>query len=69
MLKAAGLKKSYNTLPVLKGVNIEIEKGEVVAIVGASGAGKSTLLHILGSLDRPDEGEVKINGTDLFKQQ
>lgn len=68
MLKAEGLKKSYGVLPVLKGVNIEIRKGEVVAIVGASGAGKSTLLHILGSLDIPDEGEVKINGTNLFKQ-
>lgn len=68
MLKAEGLKKSYGALPVLKGVNIEIQKGEVVAIVGASGAGKSTLLHILGSLDIPDEGEVKINGTNLFQQ-
>ncbi len=68
MLKASGLKKSYSTLPVLKGVNIEIQKGEIVAIVGASGAGKSTLLHILGSLDTPDEGEVKINDTDLFLQ-
>ncbi|MBI1767917.1 MAG: ABC transporter ATP-binding protein [Bacteroidetes bacterium] len=68
MLKASGLKKSYGTLPVLKGVNIEIQKGEVVAIVGASGAGKSTLLHILGSLDIPDEGEVKVNGTNLFLQ-
>ncbi len=68
MLKASGLKKSYSTLPVLKGVNIEIQKGEVVAIVGASGAGKSTLLHILGSLDTPDEGEVKINDTNLFLQ-
>ncbi|MBS1680075.1 MAG: ABC transporter ATP-binding protein [Bacteroidetes bacterium] len=68
MLKAAGIKKSYRSLPVLRGVDIEIQKGEVVAIVGASGAGKSTLLHILGSLDSPDEGEVKINGTDLFSQ-
>lgn len=68
MLTAEGLKKSYRSLPVLKGVNVEIKKGEVVAIVGASGAGKSTLLHILGSLDSPDEGEVKINGTNLFTQ-
>ncbi|GHN02848.1 lipoprotein-releasing system ATP-binding protein LolD [Cytophagales bacterium WSM2-2] len=68
MLKAEGLKKSYRSLQVLKGVNLEIQKGEVVAIVGASGAGKSTLLHMLGSLDTPDEGEVKINGTNLFAQ-
>ncbi|MGC4020892.1 MAG: ABC transporter ATP-binding protein [Cyclobacteriaceae bacterium] len=68
MLKAEGLKKSYRTLPVLKGVNLEIQKGEVVAIVGASGAGKSTLLHILGSLDSPDEGKVMINDTNLFSQ-
>jgi lipoprotein-releasing system ATP-binding protein len=68
MLTAEGLKKSYRSLPVLRGVNVEIKKGEVVAIVGASGAGKSTLLHILGSLDSPDEGEVKINGTNLFAQ-
>ena len=66
MLKASGLKKSYSALPVLKGVNLEINKGEVVAIVGASGAGKSTLLHILGSLDVPDEGDVEVNGTNLF---
>ncbi len=68
MLKANGLKKSYRSLPVLKGVHLEIQKGEVVAIVGASGAGKSTLLHILGSLDAPDEGEVTINDTNLFSQ-
>jgi lipoprotein-releasing system ATP-binding protein len=58
MLKAEGLKKSYGALNVLKGVDIEINKGEVVSIVGASGAGKSTLLHILGTLDKPDEGRL-----------
>lgn len=68
MLKASGLKKSYRSLPVLKGVHLEVEKGSIVAIVGASGAGKSTLLHILGSLDSPDEGEVSINGKNLFTQ-
>jgi len=68
MLKASGLKKSYRSLPVLKGVHLEVEKGSIVAIVGASGAGKSTLLHILGSLDTPDEGEVKINDQNLFAQ-
>jgi len=68
MLKASGLKKSYRSLPVLKGVHLEVETGSIVAIVGASGAGKSTLLHILGSLDSPDEGEVSINGKNLFSQ-
>jgi len=68
MLKASGLKKSYRSLQVLKGVHLEVEKGSIVAIVGASGAGKSTLLHILGSLDSPDEGEVKINDRNLFAQ-
>src|SRR5579872_2589527 len=68
MLTASGLKKSYRSLPVLRGVNLSVEKGSIVAIVGASGAGKSTLLHILGSLDSPSEGEVKINGTNLFAQ-
>src|SRR6185369_12686521 len=68
MLKASGLKKSYRSLPVLKGVHLEVETGSIVAIVGSSGAGKSTLLHILGSLDAPDEGEVLINGKNMFSQ-
>jgi lipoprotein-releasing system ATP-binding protein len=68
MLKAEGLKKSYGVLNVLKGVDIEINKGEVVSIVGASGAGKSTLLHILGTLDKPDEGRLHLAGKEVFTQ-
>lgn len=58
MLKGKNIHKRYGTVQVLKGVNIEIIKGEIVSIVGSSGAGKSTLLHILGTLDSPDEGEI-----------
>ncbi len=54
------------TLHVLKGVNIGIRRGEIVSVVGASGVGKSTLLHILGALDRPTEGKVRLNSTDVF---
>jgi lipoprotein-releasing system ATP-binding protein len=68
MLKAEGLQKSYGTLKVLKGVNLHVRKGEIVAIVGASGAGKSTLLHILGTLDSPDGGKVSIKDKDVFGQ-
>ncbi len=58
MLSAKGIQKSYGNLAILKGVDLEVAKGEIVAIVGASGAGKSTLLHILGTLDKADAGEV-----------
>lgn len=67
MLKATAIKKAYGSLKILKGVNFEVEKGEIVSIIGASGAGKSTLLHILGSLDKPDEGFVELNGIKIDK--
>ena len=67
MLKATGIYKSYGTLEVLKGVDIAIQKGEIVSIAGSSGAGKSTLLHILGTLDLADEGQVMIDGVDVTR--
>lgn len=66
MLKAIQVEKSYGHLRVLNGIDLEVSKNEVVAIVGASGAGKSTLLHILGTLDTPDGGHVYIDGQDVF---
>ncbi len=65
MLRATGIKKSYGNLHVLKGVDIEIRKGEIVSIAGSSGAGKSTLLHILGTLDTPDEGKIYLEDTEV----
>ena len=66
MLVSKGITKSYGNLKVLKGIDMEVNDGEIVSIVGASGAGKSTLLHILGTLDRPDEGELTLNGDSLL---
>jgi lipoprotein-releasing system ATP-binding protein len=67
MLKATAIYKAYGQLQILKGVDIEVQKGEIVTIVGASGAGKSTLLNILGTLDKPDSGQLFINGVELSK--
>ncbi len=66
LIEAEGLTKSYGALQVLKGVDLSINKGEVVSIVGASGAGKTTLLQIAGTLDKPDNGKLLINNTDVF---
>lgn len=70
LIRVAGLYKSYydglTELPVLKGVDLEVKKAEIVAVVGASGVGKSTLLHLLGGLDRPSEGTIFYEGEDIF---
>ncbi len=67
MITANNIYKSYGNLEVVKGVDLHIEKKEIVSIVGASGAGKSTLLHILGTLDKADKGSVVIDGTEVNK--
>ncbi|XOV91715.1 MAG: ABC transporter ATP-binding protein [Bacteroidota bacterium] len=67
MLTAEGIYKSYGSLQVLKGIDVHINKGEVVSIVGASGAGKSTLLHIIGTLDQADQGTLQIANTVITK--
>lgn len=69
VLKCIGVKKSYgsgsNQTEALRGIDLTVEKGEFVTIVGASGSGKSTLLHILGSVDQPTEGKILVDGTDI----
>ena len=67
MISVQHIHKSYGNLQVLQDINLEIEQGEVVSIVGASGAGKTTLLQIIGTLDRPDSGTIVIDGTDVTR--
>jgi lipoprotein-releasing system ATP-binding protein len=67
MIIVKDIHKSYGTLEVLKGINLEVEKGEIISIVGASGAGKSTLLHIIGTLDRADAGTIEMDGVNVRK--
>ena len=66
MIEVKNIGKSFGELEVLKGVELKVEKGEIVAIIGKSGAGKTTLLQIIGTLDRPTKGEVLIDGTNVF---
>jgi len=67
MIKAENIIKTYGRLQVLKGVNLEVQKGEIVSITGSSGAGKSTLLHILGTLDKADGGNITIDGVSVMQ--
>ena len=67
MIEANNITKSFGALQVLKGIDISVDKAEIVSIVGKSGAGKTTLLQILGTLDKPDSGTIKIAGTDITK--
>src|SRR5438552_10381016 len=69
MLSGKNIHKKYGTVEVLRGVDIDIEKGEIVSVVGSSGAGKSTLLHILGTLDGPDKGTVVLNNMNVGSLQ
>jgi lipoprotein-releasing system ATP-binding protein len=71
LIVARGVKKGYRTaagyVPVLDGLDLEVARGEMLAVVGASGVGKSTLLHVLGTLDRPEAGTVTVGGEDVFQ--
>lgn len=65
MIEVKDIHKRFGSLEVLKGVDLEVQKGEIVSIIGPSGAGKTTLLQIIGTLDQPDSGQVRIDGTDV----
>jgi len=67
MLQIKDIHKSFGALEVLKGINLDVQQGAIISLVGASGAGKSTLLHIIGTLDQPDRGEVIIQGTNVHR--
>ena len=67
MIIVRDIHKSYGILEVLKGISLEVEKGEIISIVGASGAGKSSLLHIIGTLDKPDTGSIEMDGVNVRK--
>ena len=69
MIKLEGITKSFGSLQVLKGIDLEINKGEIVSIVGPRGAGKTTLLQIMGTLDEPDAGTVQIDGTVVSRMK
>lgn len=69
MIKLEGITKSFGSLQVLKGIDLEINKGEIISIVGPSGAGKTTLLQIMGTLDEPDGGVVQIDGTVVSRMK
>ncbi len=66
MIEIHNIQRSFDTLQVLKGVDLQVSKGEIVSIIGPSGAGKTTLLQIIGTLDKPDAGSVTIDGVDVF---
>ena len=66
IIKASGIHKSFGTLEVLKGIDLQVQKGEILAVMGASGAGKTTLLQILGTLSAPDSGTLEIDGVTVF---
>jgi lipoprotein-releasing system ATP-binding protein len=66
MIKVQKVTKSFGSLQVLKGVDLHVDKGEIVSIVGPSGAGKTTLLQIMGTLDRPDSGSITLDGVNIF---